>query len=315
MPSLIQGFCHQRFLLQHRYQSNAGVADYWYEPVSQIGVISSVTLPGSPSTVVGYQYFADNATAGTYAQVKEVDYNGVAHDLTTYDSAGRANMTNLADGTEQFSVVYGSNSTGVTATVTNSLGHVSVYQYNSSGLLASVTGDASTHCLATFSQNTYDANGNLQTSADNNGNVTAYTYSASGLLQKKIEGQGSAVQRTTDVTWDPTAGTVRPLSTTIEGYATTAYTYDAHNRLASMAVTNLTSNGTANQTLTTSYTNVLYSNGLVQTQTVVHPSPNNSNTDVYTYDAQGQGFAHAFIQHVEGAETPAAIECIGHEVH
>lgn len=271
----------------YTYQSNAGVADYWYEPVSQIGVISSVTLPGSPSTVVGYQYFADNATAGTYAQVKEVDYNGVAHDLTTYDSAGRANMTNLADGTEQFSVVYGSNSTGVTATVTNSLGHVSVYQYNSSGLLASVTGDASTHCLATFSQNTYDANGNLQTSADNNGNVTAYTYSASGLLQKKIEGQGSAVQRTTDVTWDPTAGTVRPLSTTIEGYATTAYTYDAHNRLASMAVTNLTSNGTANQTLTTSYTNVLYSNGLVQTQTVVHPSPNNSNTDVYTYDAQG----------------------------
>jgi len=273
----------------YTYQSTTGVIDATLEPVSQIGVIDSVTLPGSPSTVVGYQYFPDNTTvgAGTYAQLKEVDYNGVAHDLTTYDSSGRANMTSLADGTEKTSVVYGSNSTGVTATVTNPLGHVSVYQYNSSNLLVSVTGDASSHCAATFSQNTYDANGNLLTSTDNNGNVTAYTYAATGLLQKEIEGQGSAVQRTTDIAWDPTAGTVRPLSTTIEGYAKTAYTYDAHNRLASVAVTNLTSNGTASQTLTTSYTHALYSNGLVQTKTVVHPSPNNSNTDTYTYDTQG----------------------------
>jgi YD repeat-containing protein len=270
------------------YQSTVGASDAWTGPVSQIGVIDSVTLPGSPSTVVGYQYFADNASTYTYAQLKEVDYNGVAHDVTTYDSSGRANMSSLADGNEKTSVVYGSNSTGPTATVTNPLGHVSVYQYNSSQLLVSVTGDASTHCAASFAQDSYDANGNLLTSTDNNGNVTAYTYDAAGLLQQKVEAQGSAVQRTTDIAWDTTAGTVRPLSVTIEGYAKTAYTYDAHNRLASVAVTNLTGNGTANQTLTTSYSYVLYSNGLVQTRTVVHPSPSNSDTDVYTYDAQGR---------------------------
>lgn len=269
----------------YTYQSTAGVV---LQPVSQIGVISSVTLPGSPSTVVGYQYFADVPGTGTYAQLKEVDYNGVAHDLTTYDSAGRASMTSLADGNEKTSVVYGSNSTGATATVTNPLGHVSVYQYNSSQLLVSVTGNASTYCAATFAQNTYDANGNLQTSKDNNGNVTAYTYDANGLLQKKTEAQGSNVQRITDIVWDPTPGTVRPSSTTIEGYAKTTYAYDAHNRLSSVAVTNLSGNGAANQTLTTSYIYVLYGNGLVQTQTVVQPSPNNSDTDVYTYDALGR---------------------------
>lgn len=271
----------------YTYQSTVGASDAWSGPVSQIGVIDSVTLPGSPSTVIGYQYFADNASTYTYAQLKEVDYNGVAHDLTTYDSSGRANMTSLADGSEKTSVVYGSNSTGATATVTNPLGHVMVYQYNSSGLLVSVTGDASTNCAATFAQNTYDANGNLLTSTDNNGNVTAYTYSTAGLLQQEIEAQGSDVQRTTNVVWDTTPGTDRPLSTTIAGYAQTAYTYDAHNRLASVTVTNLSDNGTANQALTTTYTHALYSNGLVQTKTVVHPSPNNSNTDTYTYDTQG----------------------------
>jgi len=269
------------------YQSTTGVIDAALQPVSQIGVIDSVTLPGSPSTVVGYQYLPDVPASASYAQLKEVDYNGVAHDLTTYDSAGRANMSSLADGNEKTSIVYGSNSTGLTATVTNPLGHVSVYQYDSNKLLVSVTGDASTHCAASFAQNSYDANGNLLSSKDNNGNVTAYTYNAAGLLQQKIEAQGSAVQRTTDISWDPTAGTVRPLSATIEGYAKTAYTYDAHNRLASVTVTNLSSNGTANQALATTYTYALYGNGMVQTQTVVHPSPNGSNTDVYTYDAQG----------------------------
>ena len=269
------------------YQSTTGAIDAALDPVSQIGVIDSVTLPGSPSTVVGYQYFPDVPASATYAQLKEVDYNGVAHDVTTYDSAGRANMTSLADGNEKTSVVYGSNGTGPTATVTNPLGHVSVYQYDSNQLLVSVTGDASTHCAATFAQNAYDANGNLLSSKDNNGNVTAYAYNAAGLLQQKIEAQGSAVQRTTDVVWDTTAGTDRPLSVTIEGYAKTAYTYDAHNRLASVTVTNLSDNGTANQALTTTYTYALYGNGMVQTRTVVHPSPNGSNTDVYTYDAQG----------------------------
>ncbi|MEW9573809.1 DUF6531 domain-containing protein [Rhodanobacter sp. Si-c] len=271
------------------YQSTTGVLDSTIEPVSQIGVIDSVTLPGSPSTVVGYQYFPDNTTpgTGTYAQLEEVDYNGVAHDVTTYDSAGRANMSSLADGNEKTSIVYGSTSTGPTATVTNPLGHVSVYQFNSSGLLVSVTGDASTHCAATFAQDSYDANGNMLSSTDNNGNVTAYTYDAAGLLQQKIEARGSAVQRTTDIVWDSTPGTVRPLSATVEGYAKTAYAYDAHGRLASVTITNLSGNGTANQALATTYTNTLYGNGLVQTRTVVHPSPNNSNTDVYTYDAQG----------------------------
>src|SRR6185312_12315219 len=51
------------------------------------------------------------------------------------------------------------------------------------------------------------------------------------------------------------------------------------NRLASVAVTNLSGNGIANQTLTTSYNYALYGNGMVHTLSVTHPSPSNSDTD------------------------------------
>ena len=273
------------------YQSTTGFVDAYAQNTSLIGVIDSVTLPGSPSTVIGYQYYPDK-TSLDYAQLKEVDYNGVAHDLTGYDSAGRANMSSLANGNANTSIVYSSNSTGSTATLTNPLGHVDVYQFNSSDLLVSISGQAvagAAGCDASFASTTYDAGGDMLSSTDNNGNVAQYTYDdATGLLQKKIEATGSPVQRTTDYSWDPTPGTDRPLSVTVEGYAQTAYAYDAQNRVHSVTVTNLSSNGSANQALTTTYTYALYSNGLVHTLSVAHPSPQSSATDVYGYDSLGR---------------------------
>jgi YD repeat-containing protein len=271
------------------YQSTVGVWDGFTNPVSHLGVVNSETLPGSPDTTISYKYLPDNTVTGSYAQLAEVDYNGVAHDITTYDGAGRANSSSLADGSEKTTIVYGGNGVGPTVTVTNPLGHVTVYQYNGSQLLLSVTGtgNASLHCDASFAQNTYDANGNLVTSADNNGNTTQYVYAATGLLQQKIEAAGTAVQRTTDFTWDTTAGTDRPLSIKVEGLSETDFTYDSNNRLASQTLKDLTGAGTAQQVLTTTYAYTYYPNGMVQTRSVAHPSPGGSNTDVYTYDALG----------------------------
>lgn len=266
------------------YQSTVGVWGGFTNPVSHIGVISSETLPGSPSTTVSYKYLLDNAAAGSYGQLAEVDYNGVAHDVTTYDSSGRANMTSLADGSEKTSMVYGSNATGPTATVTSPLNHVTVYQFNSAGLLVSIAGQAFEGCAATFASNAYDANGFMQSSTDANGNVTQYTYDPSGLLQKKIEAFGTSVQRTTDYVWDTAPGTERLLSVTVEGWSKTAYTYDAQNLLASEAVTDL-SRG-VNQTLATTYARTLYGNGLVHTLTVT--SPSGINAEVVTYDTLGR---------------------------
>lgn len=270
------------------YDSTTSAYEGGATPVSHLGNLDKVTLPGSPSTVVAYKYYPDDQTAGQYMMLKEVDYNGVAHDITTYDSAGRATMTSLADGSERTSIVYGSNATGPTATVTSPLNHVSVYQYDSAGNLVSVTGNAATNCPATYASMSYDANGFLTSSTDNNGTETQYTYDANGLLQQKIEAAGTSVQRKTDYVWDTAPGTDRLLSVTVEGWSKTVYTYDAQNRMASEAVTNLSSRGTANETLTTSYVRTLYSNGLVHTLTVTHPSASGSNKDVYVFDTLGR---------------------------
>jgi RHS repeat-associated protein len=270
----------------YAYQSTG--PNFNLSDTSNIGVIQSVTYPGSPATNVSYKYFPDVTTGSStsYAQLKEVDYNGVAHDVTGFDSSHNANMTSMADGTEKVSVVYGTNSTGRTATVTNALGHVSVYQYNGSNLLVSITGQASEHCAATFAQNTYDIRGFMATSKDNIGNLTQYTYGANGLLQKKTEAAGTAAQRITDFTWDTTAGTDRPLAIKIEGLSETDFTYDSNNRLASQTLKNLTTVGTQ-PALTTTYAYTYFANGLVHTRSITHPSPNGSNTTIYTFDTLG----------------------------
>src|SRR5574337_234801 len=275
------------------YQATVGVSDSFTNPVSHIGVVRSETLPGSPSIQIGYQYLPDNASTGTYGQLDEVDYNGVAHDVTSYDSAGRANMSSMADGTQKTTIVYGSNELGPTAIVTNALGHVSIYQYDSNQLLLSVTGNASTHCAASFANNTYDANGNLTSSADNNGNTTTYSYAASGLLQQKVEAAGTAAQRTTDVTWDTTAGMDRPLSIKVEGLSETDFTYDSHNRLASQTLKNLTAVGTAQQTLTTTYAYTYNALGLPG-----QISGPNGDVTSYSYDARGR--ITSIVRHPNG---------------
>lgn len=274
------------------YDATTSAYDQVATPVSHLGTLTKVTLPGAPSTVISYTYYPDEpssagSTVSKFMQLKEVYYNGVAHDTTTYDSVGRATVSSLADGKERTSVVYGSNTTGPTATVTNPLNHVSVYQYDGAGNLVSITGSAAVDCPSTYASMSYDANGFMTSSKDNNGTVTNYTYDAGGLLQQKVEAAGTSVQRTTDYVWDTSTTSVdRLLSVTVEGWSKTEYTYNAQNRLASVKITNLSGVGT-NQALATTYGYTLYANGMVHTMTVTHPSPNGTNTDTFTYDTHG----------------------------
>jgi YD repeat-containing protein len=252
-------------------------------------VLGSVSFPGSNPLTIQYKYSVFDPSSGHNfpSGLSEVDYNGVAHDLTTYDTNGNALSTSLADDTQKTSLVYGSNSTGAVINITNPLGHVAVYQYNASNLPTSVTGQASAHCAATLSQMTYDTNGNMQSKVDNNGNTTTYNYSSTGQLLQTVAAAGTAIARTTNYVWDSTPGADRLLSVTVAGWSQTAYTYNAQNRMTSVSVKNLSPNGVPNQTLTTSYGYTLYANGMVQTMTVTHPSSSGSDVESYHYDALG----------------------------
>ncbi|GLQ51611.1 hypothetical protein GCM10010872_30600 [Dyella flava] len=267
------------------------------EPGFLIGELRSATLPGSPATTVSYTY-NDGVTGGPYLwALTGVAYNGVLHDQTSYNSQGQAVQTQMADGTQQTSISYSSNSTGSVATVTNPLGHVSVYQFNTKSDLVSITGQASAHCAATLSSRTYDANENVSSETDNDGNVVDYTYAANGEIQQKIESPG-AYQRVTNFVWDSTPATDRLLSVTVVGYLQTTFTYTAQGRLASVTQTNLTSNGVANQSQTTTYRYALNSNGMASSVTTTYPSLNGANTVTYSYDAYGDvtGISNALGQ-------------------
>jgi YD repeat-containing protein len=270
----------------------AGNAYTYGGDIASYADINSVTLPGSPATVISYEY-------NTADYLTEVDYNGAPYGYTTYTNAGfapnLANSTYLADGSETVSINYAVSSNGflTTAIITNALGDVTTNQYNGgvgfdgANQLMSAAHAAVVDGPATTMSRTYDPNGNLSQLIDNNGNVHKFTYAANGQLQTETEAYGTAQARTTDYTWDPDAQLNRELSVTIEGWSKTIYTYNAQNRLASAAVTNLSGNGISGQTLTTTYNYTLYANGMVQTMSVTHPSPNNSDTDVTTYDALG----------------------------
>ena len=262
--------------------------------------VSSISLPGSPGTTITFKY--TSLPISPFPTVlTEVDYNGTPHDYTSYVTTagayyGWASGTHFADGSENNAISYATDTNGMlVATITNPLGHQSTHTYAGSngtggganGELSLVSDNAVQTCGATVHGISYDINDHISEEIDNNGNAHTYTYATNGQLQTETEGYGTTVARTTDYTWDPNVLLNRKLSETVEGVRKTTYTYDAHNRLASVAVTNLSGNGIANQTLTTTYNYTLYGNGMVQTMTVTHPSPNNSDTDTYSYDTLG----------------------------
>lgn len=262
------------------------------------GNYTSITYPGSPTTTVSFKY----GLSALPNLLTEVDYNGAPYDYTSYNTTstspyyGWATANYLADNSESATILYAKDAAGnLQATITNALGHHRVQTYDGTngsggtynGQLSAISDDAVADCGATIQSRSYDANGNLSKEVDDNGNVHTYTYAATGQLQSETEASGTSVARTTDYTWDPNLQLNRLTSVTVEGWSKTTYTYTAQNRLASVSVADLSGNGAASQTLTTTYGYTLYANGMVHTMTVTRPSPNNSDTDTYTYDGLG----------------------------
>lgn len=76
---------------------------------------------------------------------------------------------------------------------------------------------------------TYDANGFLKTSQDWNGATTSYSFDPTGLLLQRIDGQGTAAQRSTTITWNaalrvPLTRTVRDVAANV--VASTSWLYN-----------------------------------------------------------------------------------------
>ena len=165
---------------------------YGYEP---LGSLASVGYADGSS--VGYKYENANFPRALTAWVDE---NQQTYATWTYDNTtGAATASALAGNVDTSTLVYSGNAT----TLTDNLGAQRTYNFQTivgGTRLVSVSGPVCRDCMG---QNmTYDAKGFLKTTQDWNGVTTNYSFDATGMLQQKVDGVGTATQRTTNFTWN-----------------------------------------------------------------------------------------------------------------
>lgn len=249
------------------------------------GKLKTVTLPGSPVTVVTYHYAGESGEP-TRGGLTGKTFNGVRYSWFTYDASFRADSTQHFDGADKYSFVYTLNSDGTRKVVeTNPLGKTATLFFDSNENLTEIIGQASAHCAGASRGSNYDVNGNPDVVTDFNGNAVDYDYTAKGQLLKQVEAVGKPEARTTMYVWD--AAKNRITSYTVAGLSKTDYGYKLDGRPGSLTVTNLSANGVANQARTTSYAYTNHTNGMIKTKTIDGPLPGAGDAIVYTYDQYG----------------------------
>jgi YD repeat-containing protein len=157
------------------------------------GAGNLVTITFPDAKVFTYVYNESANTGGVSlpsALTGIVDENGARFATFKYDAQERAVSTEHAGGAQRYTLSYGTNAT----TVTDPLGTVRTYLFQTILAASKTTGFSGAACPACGPQaRTYDANGNIASSTDWNGNRTNYVYDlARNLETARTEGLTAA---------------------------------------------------------------------------------------------------------------------------
>ena len=231
-----------------------GIYTYGYDAASNL---VSVTYPDNKTRVYHYNEQAyTNNTDLPRALTGITDENGIRYATYTYDTSGRAIVTEHAGGVNRHALNYDSSSNTV---VTDPLG--SQYTYNFQTILgvAKSTGQsqpAGSGCSAVSSATTYDVNGNAASRADFNGNKTCYAYDLTRNLEiARVEGLSSGSSCPADVVnYTPAPGTSErkivtnwhvdfrmPVQVTEDGRETTM-AYDTYGNVTQLSIRDTATN-------------------------------------------------------------------------
>lgn len=241
---------------------------YGYDAV---GNLASVKFPGQNPR----QYLYEN-TSLPAALTGIVDENGARYATFSYDSQGRATISQLANGADYAKVSYYSDGTRV---VTDGLGTQRKYGFSVLQGVArrtSLSDGLCDSCGSTSQLTGYNTSGFVTSVTDNKGGQTTYVRNPRGLETSRTEAVGTALARTITTTWHATYRL--PLSIAEPG-RTTAFSYDSAGRLLSRTETDTATNATR----TTTYT--YNAQGLLAT--VNGPRIDVNDVTSFTYDAQG----------------------------
>jgi RHS repeat-associated protein len=273
-----------------------GVTTYGYDEASSIVVpgklpasnLTSVTYPDQTQRI--YWYNEQDKTDSTnlpFALTGITDESGVRYGTYKYDTSGRGISTELAGGAEKYTFTY----TNTQSVVTDPLGTQRTYNYSfilSTKKRTSVTSPCTSGC-STDAATSYDANANVASRTDFNGNKICYAYDlARNLETARLEGVASGVSCPANLaTYMPTANT-RQRKITTQWHATyrlptqideagkrTTFTHDANGNI--LTRTELDTSTSASRTWTYTY------NSFGEVLTVDGPRTDISHVTTYTY--------------------------------
>ncbi|MGH8613902.1 MAG: hypothetical protein ACREYF_18235 [Gammaproteobacteria bacterium] len=211
------------------------------------------------------------------------DENGNRFATYAYDDKGRAIVSEHAGGAERVALSY--NADGTT-TVTDAQGATRTYTFETHhGVIKvkSIQGGPCPDCSGQTQNHAYDANGNVASKTDFNGNVTHYLYDLSRNLEvSRTEAVGTPEQRTTTTQWH--ADFRLPVQIDVfdrndTHLKRTTFTYDAVGRLLTRTETDMVSG--ESRTTTNSY------NALRLLASVDSPRTDVADITTFEYDPQG----------------------------
>jgi RHS repeat-associated protein len=288
---------------------NGGVYTYGYSPAPDSTdqgpdfLLSSVTYPDSTSRQ--YLYNEGAETQGNnpsyvyaYALTGIIDEAGTRYATISYNNQGQAIASQLAGGVDAYSISninyrtdYGYGSSNVT----DPLGTTRNYQYTAVGGVAKYTGinTPCPSCPDAPANVGYDANGNVSSRTDYNGNQTTYVYDLTRNLEtSRTEAAGSAKARTITTSWNPS---YRLPNQIVEPNRTTSFAYDGSGNLLTKTVVDTMASPNASRTWTYTY------NSYGQVLTAKSPRTDVNSTTTYTYYSCTSGAQCGRVQTITDA--------------
>lgn len=171
------------------------------------GNLASVTHPDTHSRHYSYTSLTVGGQIEPALLTGLTDENATPYATWTYDPSALAASSEHAGGVDRHTFVYQKDATDkiTGSTVTNPLAAVTLYQFENI-LGANRVSTISQPLVPGLTRRfTYDANGNLLSQTDFNGQLTTYTYEpVRNLETQRIEASGTPEQRTLRTEWHPT---------------------------------------------------------------------------------------------------------------
>ncbi len=217
------------------------------------------------------------------------DRDAVGRQFVDYQEDGKAVRSSAALGAEETTVAYGATSTDHTREVTTPLGREVTYEFaklswvSNNTILSEISEAASANAPA--SSQSFGSTGlSLTSQIDAEGRVTTFARDALGRATQIVEANGTADERTTDITWDSTFNVPTQI---VQPGLTTDLTYDADGRPLTRTLTDTTTHTVPYSTngRTRVWTYDWTADGLLET--VDGPLSGGGDTVSYSYTAEG----------------------------